>query len=180
MKSNSSLNMVCEKILNSSLSQKRQPNPSLKATIISEPLLDMIKQKWGEELLGVILFGSAVRSEEREDSDIDLLLVLQSGASLSRKYYEEWNQLVDQRRNKGQIQPPWPPLRKISPHFVQLPKDPLSIGGLWYEVSIEGIILWQQGNEVQNILRNIRHLISEGKLQRKYSHGHPYWIKMYS
>lgn len=172
MKSNSSLNMVCEKILRSSLSQKRQPGTPIKVDTIPEPLLEAIKQKWEQELLGVVLFGSAVRSEEREDSDIDLLLVLQPEVSLSRKYYEEWNQLVDQ------IQSQWPPLLKISPHFVQLPKDLLSIGGLWYEVSIEGIILWQQGNEVQNILRNIRRLISEGKIQRKYSHGHPYWIKM--
>ncbi len=28
-----------------------------------------------------------------------------------------------------------------------------------------------------DILINIRRIISEGKIQRKYSHGHPYWIK---
>lgn len=174
MKSDTSLNMVCEKILSSSISKERQSIPSLNEDAIPEPLLRVIKRKWGHELLGVVLFGSVVRKEERKDSDTDLLLVLKSEASISRKYYEEWNQLVDQ------IQPQQPQWLKISPHFVQLPKNILEVGSLWYEVSIDGIILWQQGNEVQNILRNIRRIISEGKIQRKYSHGHPYWIKMYS
>jgi predicted nucleotidyltransferase len=177
-KSNSSLNMVCEKILSSSISQERQSIAFLKVVAIAEPLLEAIiraaRRNWGGELLGIVLFGSAVRQEEREDSDTDLLLVLQPEVSVSRKYYEEWNQIVDQ------IQPQRPQLSKISPHFAHLPKDLIKIGGLWCEVAIEGIILWQRGNEVQHTLINIRHIISEGKIQRKYSHGHPYWIKIHS
>jgi predicted nucleotidyltransferase len=128
--------------------------------------LEQVRGLLGDSLSGVLLFGSAARGEARESSDVDLLIVVDSGLPLTRVLYDRWDHAfspIDASR--------------LSPHFVHLPEDEASAGSLWYEAAVDGIVLFDREDRISRFLRGIRRLMAEGKLQRKSAYGHPYWIK---
>ncbi|MGH9340139.1 MAG: toxin-antitoxin system HicB family antitoxin [Acidobacteriota bacterium] len=129
-------------------------------------LKDSVMKQWGSRLQGIVLFGSSSRGESGPASDVDLLIVLDSRVVINRELYRVWDQAL------SEIVP-----GNASPHFVHLPAQVEEAGGLWYEVSIDGIILYDHEGRVREFLRKIREAVSRGKLRRRYVHGHPYWLK---
>lgn len=127
-------------------------------------------QEAGIRLHGCVVFGSAVRGELSEKSDIDLLLVLKAEETLTRDLYDEWRKKIEPHL-KSKV------TKEVSPQFVTLPNSPAESGSLWYEVAIQGSILWDEDNEVSRFLRQVREWIAAGNAQRKVSHGHPYWVR---
>ena len=117
----------------------------------------------GENLLGVVLFGSSARGEASAGSDIDLLIVANSSVALSRRLYSEWDATN--------------PNPTVNPHFVRVPQNVIAAGSLWYEVAIDGIILLENGRRVTDFLRNVRRAIADRLIERKDAYGHGYWIK---
>ncbi len=113
--------------------------------------------------LAIALFGSTVRGEARDSSDIDLLIVLNSNQVVARNLYATWDEVFSQED-------------RLSPQFVHLPKSGAPLGSLWLEVALESEILYDPTETLQRTLREIRQKIAEGLYQRKTSHGHPYWI----
>ena len=61
------------------------------AEVIPGSLLRGIRQRFADELVGIVLFGSTARGDNTEASDIDLLLVLSPGVVLSRELYRRWD-----------------------------------------------------------------------------------------
>jgi len=133
-----------------------------------EDLRRFFKAKMKVELIGVVLFGSTARGTASLSSDIDILLVLENGNTISRDLYDYWDEFV-RHQDKGE-------LKKYSPHFSPLPEVALRTEGIWLETSLDGIVLWEQHFRVSRFLGTIRKAIAEQKLIRKISHGHPYWI----
>jgi predicted nucleotidyltransferase len=117
----------------------------------------------GDELLGVVLFGSRARGEELETSDVDLLIVVSPSVALNRELYRRWDLVgVDDA---------------VNPHFVHLPVKPQSAGSIWYEIALDGIVFYEHDHLVTRFLQDVRRAIADGSIKRRYSHGHPYWIK---
>lgn len=138
--------------------------------LLTRKVLHKIEKQF-PDVVGVVLFGSAARGEATEFSDIDLLLVLPSGYSISRDLYREWDRwAVAQRRE-------FPYLKKVSPHFVSLPEESLSAGSLWFEVALDGKILLQQEETLSQVLYSLREAMASGEISRQFSHGHPYWVR---
>lgn len=137
--------------------------------LLPPPLQKQLIERWGKDLIGLVLFGSAARGEATRESDLDLLLVFARNAALSRGLYSEWDELWEKTR----------PLRgvEISPQFVRLPEDPMEAGGLWYEVAIDGVVLWEQSLQISRFLCRIREAVSRGDIVRSSVHGSHYWIK---
>jgi predicted nucleotidyltransferase len=54
--------------------------------------VDRLRQRYGDDLLRVRLFGSKARGDSHEESDFDLLIVLRIGPG---DYRRRWNELVD-------------------------------------------------------------------------------------
>ncbi len=54
--------------------------------------VDRLRQRYGDDLLRVRLFGSKARGDAHEESDFDLLIVLRMGPG---DYRRHWNALVD-------------------------------------------------------------------------------------
>ncbi len=127
-------------------------------------LVEEIKKVFGDDLLGVVLFGSAVRQEVRSTSDIDILIVLDHSHPINRTLYQVWDAKIC-------------PIvgARISPQFSHRPsgKSPSS---LWLEIAMEGEILFDKKNIIKKELRKIRERIAFGEFVRKLSHGHPYWV----
>ena len=76
----------------------------------------------GNELQGVVLFGSAARGDAVESSDIDLLIVTSPSIELNRGLYRRWDELRTDDT--------------VRPHFVHLPDPPDSAGSIWFEVAL--------------------------------------------
>lgn len=139
---------------------------------LNEIFLSMVIEHWKSQCMALIIFGSAVRGEMKHGSDIDLLLVCPNEIELNRTLYSKWDQFYAKIIKKNK------PLWKVTPHFVHLPQSYHDAGGIWYEVAMEGEILWKNNTNTPHILQAIRLAMAEGKIKRQVSHGHPYWIKI--
>lgn len=120
--------------------------------------------------IGIWLFGSAARGTSTERSDIDLLIVLKAGSAIERKLYRVWDEKVASKLAALG----W---SHASPQFVVVPENLELAGGLWFEVGVEGIRLWEDGSSVSRFMYQIRAAMAQGEIERRFSHGHPYWIR---
>jgi hypothetical protein len=140
------------------------------ADLIIPEFLSAIIRRWPDALIGLILFGSAARGDATEDSDIDLLLIMKPEVKIARDLYRLWDSFCDGHIASRHYS-------RISPHFVHLPEIVREAGGLWYEIAIDGIVLWESDPKVSRFLRSVRAAMAQGKIRRRTVHGSPYWIK---
>jgi len=117
--------------------------------------------------LAVVLFGSVARGEAGTASDVDLLVVFDAEATITRSLYRRFDAAVDLSEF------PHPP----NPHLVSLPGATANCGGLWFEVALDGLVVWERGTAVSAFLRALRDRISSGALRRRTVYGHPYWVR---
>ena len=119
----------------------------------------------GEALVAVVLHGSWVRGDATPGSDVDLLVVVEPPAVPSREWYRAWDAHPETWQG-----------RAVDPHFVQLPaKEALS--GLWAEVAIDGLVLFERDRRISAALARIRRAIASGRFVRRVVHGQPYWTE---
>jgi hypothetical protein len=129
--------------------------------------IEPIRQAFGPRLAGVVLFGSVARGEQTEASDTDLLIVLKRGNAVTRDAYREWDRTVAVRLP-----------RHVAPHIVELPGDISELGSLWLEIALEGRVLHDTDGSVGRTLVRLRERIADGRVIRRWSHGHPYWVRV--
>ena len=86
----SNLKKICVEKSNSSSLYKVNTNLSKIQTILKE-VREVLKNLYGERLKELILYGSYARGEEREDSDIDLAVILKGDVNV----YKEINRIID-------------------------------------------------------------------------------------
>jgi predicted nucleotidyltransferase len=122
---------------------------------------------FGDRLLAVLAYGSWARSQARPDSDVDLLVVLDQRSPITRDLYRRW----DERRLEVEG-------HEVEPHFVHLPAMKKTGSGLWAEVALDGILLFERGHDVSRYLARVRRDVIEGRLVRRTVHGQPYWAEV--
>ena len=116
------------------------------------------------DLLGVVFYGSRARSEGRDDSDWDFLLVMREGVPLSRDLYRRWDHDFPATDHPLEV------------HFAHIPSSPKGATGFWAEIALDGIVLYEQQFVVSRHLISVRHDIAAGLITRKKSHGQTYWL----
>jgi predicted nucleotidyltransferase len=120
----------------------------------------------GPHLLGILLFGSWARGEPSNDSDVDLLVVVDPALRLDRGLYRHWDESALQWEG-----------RRVEPHFVHLPGPDDRVSGLWAEVALDGVVIFDPGFALSRRLIAIRREILVRRLLRRTVHGHPYWVE---
>ena len=115
-------------------------------------------------LVGVVLHGSWTRGEATSASDVDVLIVVETRIALGRDLYRAWD--ADPVRWQG---------RTVDASFAHLPRDPIA-GGLWPEIAVSGVVLFERAWDVSAQLVRIRRAIADGTLVRRIVHGQPYWM----
>jgi predicted nucleotidyltransferase len=128
-------------------------------------LTQAIEQEWHKELLGIVIFGSTVRGEARESSDVDVLIVLSSGTKIERELYRRWDAKIGPKISD-----------KYSPQFTHLPQDLNGASSLWLEIALEGEIIFENNSSMRKVIMALKKQIARGYYQQKNSHGHPYWV----
>lgn len=139
--------------------------PSVLETLPSEivPAMRIAKKICGNDLLGLVLFGSWARGKPSDSSDLDLLIVQKSQSQINRALYRKWQVHADE-------------FTICEPHFVALPQREDHVTGLWAEIAVDGIILLDSDLQLREYLLRVRRLIVEGKLVSRKIHGQNYWV----
>jgi len=156
-----SLNECCRHAIEEYLAEKAPVRPAV--TGPEERWVRVAAEVIGEDLAGVALFGSFARGEAAKNSDIDLLIVTEPSVPLKRALYAAWDAASSDAT--------------VSPHFVHLPEKVFEAGSLWYEVAIDGIVLFEKERLITGFLRTVRKAIADRLIERKNAYGHGYWIK---
>ena len=154
-----SLNDYCARAL-------AAPNGSLASLPGASESIQRAAELFGADLIGVAVFGSWVRGELTERSDIDILVVLEKRVELTRALYRTWDQAPVRWQN-----------RTVEPNFVHLPALEERAGGLWAEIALDGIVLFDMGLRISTRLAQVRHDIVCGRIVRRHVHGQPYWTE---
>lgn len=115
-------------------------------------------------VLGLLRFGSSVRGEETELSDIDLLAIVPRDVEIDRDLYDKLDKI---------------PLadRKQSIHVAHLPLGIDDLSGFWLELALEAEVLEDSEGQIRKTLIAIRRGIASGLYRRFETHGQPYWVK---
>lgn len=117
-----------------------------------------------ETVLGLLLYGSYARGEQTAQSDIDLLLVLDSQTPLTRTLYAGLDAIAED-------------LGKIEVHISHLPSVEGPLSSLWAEVALDGIVLYEKEAVLTRICQQLRRKIASGMYTRKSAHGQTYWVQ---
>jgi hypothetical protein len=120
----------------------------------------------GDALLGVVGFGSWARLELAQESDVDLLVIIDDEVGISRQLYRDWDEA-----------PVFWNGHPVEPHFVNLPRPGATFSGTWAEVALDGVILFERELLVSRLLMEIRHKIVSGHIVRRRLHGQSYWVE---
>lgn len=119
----------------------------------------------GDDLRAAVVYGSWARGEAGEESDVDLLLVVDDRRAITRDLYRDWDRAPVS----------WDGL-EVEPHFVHLPPTNRPASGLWGEVALDGVVLFERGGRLSAALARVRRDLAEGRLVRKQVQGQPYWV----
>jgi len=167
-----SLNRLCAETFERTVAPAAgaESRPTAGASTTLRLLADECVRLFGQDLIGVVLFGSVARGEAFPDSDLDVLLVMDRRRPIRRGLYTKWEEAL-----AAFVERSFP--RDVSPHFSHLPRSPRHAGSLWLEIAIDGIVLWEQEGKVSGALRDLRSYIAEGGVTRRIRHGHPYWVR---
>ena len=152
-----SLNEYCTRRLASPATRLSVSEDAVRAVGAAGDLL-------GANLVSVVLYGSWSAGHAASSSDVDLLIVVERSVGLTRGLYRRW----DQRPITWNDRP-------VDPHFAHVPRRDEDPTGLWAEVAVSGVVLFERDDRVATHLVRVRGAIADGKLVRKISHGQPYW-----
>ncbi len=122
---------------------------------------------FGERLVGIAAFGSWARRQAADGSDVDLLVVVEGSVALTRELYRAWDASAVSWEG-----------RAVEPHFVHLPEENRVVAGVWAEVALDGIVLFERGLRISMGLSKVRRDIVAGRIVRKMAHGQPYWAEV--
>ena len=156
-----SLNELCLRAVEAYLTQDRTIEDL--DSYVESSLVSRAKQHMGNNLEGLLLFGSTARGESRDGSDVDLLIVVSPDLTLTRQLYTRWDREFTEER--------------LSPHFTHLPLSLEHAGSIWFEVAVDGILLFERERNITRFLSEIRRAIATGHLVRKAAYGQPYWLR---
>ena len=123
--------------------------------------------QFGTSLAGIVVFGSWARGEAGAGSDVDVLIVLDPRQPLKRSLYADWD--ATPLAWEG---------RPVQVHMVHLPKQGEAASGIWGEVALDGLVIFERSRRVSERLGAVRREIADGRFVRKVVRGAPYWTRV--
>jgi len=142
------------------------PSPESAGVDLATEAVRRAAEVVGEGLIAVAAFGSWARAELHDESDVDLLVVVEEDTELSRNLYLAWDEAPIRWRG-----------HRAEPHFVHFPDPGRTLIGLWAEVAIDGIVFFARDLRLSRLLAGVRRDIAAGRIIRRVVHGQAYWTE---
>jgi predicted nucleotidyltransferase len=139
--------------------------------------LSVLKIKFGNSLLSIVVFGSVARGKWSNNSDIDLLLIFSENYLDKRKLNEILTDIKIKFYEKNNIKNKdginlYIPIQEIT----LLYKDLNNFRTLYYDIAMDGVILFDKNDTAQKFITNIKKRIKENNVKRIYiSDNNFYW-----
>jgi predicted nucleotidyltransferase len=152
--------------LNAYINDQLSTRPASSVPGAAASCIQRAQDLFGSHLIGLAVFGSWARGDASDRSDVDLLVVVGPAVHLTRGLYREWD--ARPMRWAG---------RSVEPHIVHLPAADAAPGGLWAEVALDGIVIYELEFELSRYLIRARSSILAGRMSRRAVHGQPFWVE---
>ena len=138
-------------------------------------LLEGLLATWGERLVSLVVFGSVARSEAREDSDVDLLVV---GANLPRQRFkrQELFELAEQF-----VEPLIEGLRSkglnldLSPVILDV-EEARRHRPIYLDMVMDAVIVYDRGGFFEGVLKGLAERLEALGAERRRLGKLWYWV----
>jgi predicted nucleotidyltransferase len=142
----------------------RAPSDAHGLSVVRSLVVSRARATFGDRLLGVLVLGSWARGEAAATSDIDVLIVIDPGTTLTRDLYRAWD--LDPLVFEG---------RAIDAHFAHPSAAGAAPTAVWCEAAVDGVLWYDRDGAIAIRLGEVRRAIAEGRVVRAFAHGQPYW-----
>ncbi|RKZ22401.1 nucleotidyltransferase domain-containing protein [bacterium] len=129
--------------------QENQRRNTMNRMEMAERMLNILKEKLGDELVSYAVFGSTARGTAREMSDIDVIVIVKKDTEEALKTFME---------ARNEIEDVYPPY--FSPVITteeELRKNPYIL----LDITEDGIIMYDRNNTLHNLLERLRKRLEE-------------------
>ena len=140
------------------------PSDAHGLSVVRSLVVSRARATFGDRLLGVLVLGSWARGEAAATSDIDVLIVIDPGTTLTRDLYRAWD--LDPLTFEG---------RAIDAHFAHPSAAGTAPTAVWCEAAVDGVVWYDPTGAIAIRLGKVRRAIAEGRVVRAFAHGQPYW-----
>ncbi len=147
------------------------------------PLLDrysrLLLEYFGDRLLSIVLFGSVGRGDWDENSDIDLLVIVDGWDGVPvwrrvRELYRVRERLRDTREYKSAVRAGFTP---IIQHYPLSREEALNFNRVYLDIVLDGIIIYDREGFFSKIIEALRNkLVRYGAKRISLPNGKYYWV----
>ncbi|MEM2925123.1 MAG: nucleotidyltransferase domain-containing protein [Methanocellales archaeon] len=140
-----------------------------------EKLVEALKKRYGDRFISLVIFGSIARGEMRRDSDVDLLLIIDS---ISKPRLERQGEFMEV---EGEIEDYLNVLLAegycidFSP-IIKTPEEAMRISPLYLDMVEDAVILYDRDGFFKNILERLRSRLRELGSKRIELGKRWYWV----
>ena len=130
-------------------------------------LVEILREEWGDDLVSVVLFGSQVTGNARDESDIDVLIV-RDGFPAGR---------LTRRREFDALSVRIPPLHRTLSTVLLRPAEAAVTKPFYLDMTIASELLYDKDGFFAGVLARLKRRMDELGTRRAYDvTGAPYWV----
>jgi len=140
-----------------------------------EKLVEALKKRYGERLVSLVIFGSVARGDMRKDSDIDLLLIIDSMPRSRLERQEEFMEVekeieeyLNELFDEGFFV-------DFSP-IIKTPEEARKVSPLYLDMVEDAVIVYDKNDFFKSILDYLKTKLEEMGSKRVRIGKRWYWI----
>ncbi len=139
-------------------------------------LMERIKEYYDNNLVSIVIFGSYAKEQNKTNSDLDILIVLERCKKSRQKRLQEFVEKIEM------------PLESLAMKLLDegiymditpviLSKDEARyFNPLYLDMVEHKIIIFDKDNFIQSILERVKELIKSWGSYKEYVNGHEVWV----
>ena len=136
----------------------------------------LMKENYKEDLLSIILFGSVARGKWNNESDIDLFIIFTNKSSLRTTINNRLTKIISGYERKSKLRnSKGDRLFSTIQDISLVIKDLHTFRTLFYDIAMDGIILFDRNQTGFQFLKKIKKRIEEKGLRRIFIKENDYY-----